>query len=409
LSPPSRAICTLLIVISGLCLIFAVQAGYQNLATGRHRLWKGMYRDVAAERDAISMELARTLVELRTEKENLRDMQVEMDGLKDYLSSLSAEKESLLARNSQLNQTLSELTYQYCNSSESLALLQRQADDLKILLEESAAQLAESRATCAVLEEMLAGAYADIEGLNRNISSIMQELESLTASNERLLGLYNDSSARLRQFEDAISLAGEIYRDYDWFYLGQRHWSKGASGLRGTGFNRSEYIALAVGPHYSDAEEESFIKVLQTPCNDVELLADYLYGQAATDLQRVNNILKFVQYLPYIYDAPDQGYVRHPLETLVEGGGDCEDTSVLAARLMRSAGSEGYPVVLLLVDTNGDGEEDHMMVGVSVAGASGDFYEVNGTKYYVCETTSTTYGVGFKPSNYRITRAISVN
>ena len=153
-------------------------------------------------------------------------------------------------------------------------------------------------------------------------------------------------------------------------------------------------------------DEDSFRHILETECQDVNDLSDHLYSQAATDLQRANNMLKFVQYLPYIHDASGDSYVRSPLETLVEGGGDCEDTSVLAAKIMRMA---GFPVVLLMVDTNSDDEIDHMMVGVSVQGATGKTFEVNGTEYYVCETTSSFYRVGQIHSGYEIHKAIEID
>jgi len=398
----------LIAAVSVLCVIFAVQAGYVSLVTGEHRLWKTMYEDAVDERNGLSGELAKTRLDLSSAQDNASDLRVQIDELTGSVRSLSTERDDLKTRNQGLEHALSELTAQYESSNQTCALVQQRASNLSLQLNESTAKLAESTARSAELEGLLATAQAELGDLRGNITSAMEKLENLTRDNERLLALYANSSEQMRMLEAGVSLRGEVYREYDWYYLGQKHWSKGTSAQRGTGFNRSEYLSLAVGPHHNDTDEDSFARVLEIPSEDVERLADYLAGQAATDLQRVNNILKFVQYLPYIYDAPDENYVRHPLETLVEGGGDCEDTSVLAARLLLSAGNEGYPVVLLTVDSNGDGEADHMMIGVSVPGASGDFHEVNGTRYYVCETTSTTYGVGFKPRNYSIMAAIPV-
>ena len=367
-----------------------------------------MYEEAVGERNGLSGELAKARLDLSSAQDNAMDLQLQIEQLNGSIGSLLVERDDLTTRNQGLQYTLSQLRDSYEDSNQSWALLQQRANDLSFRLNESTARLAESTARCATFEYLLAGAQAELGDLKQNITSTMEGLEDLTASNERLLALCTSSSEKVQAFQSAISLRGEIYRDYEWFHMGQRRWSKGTSGQRGTGFNRSEYLSLAVGPHYSDMEEDSFAEIVRIPCQDVDLLADHLYSQAASDLQRVSNILKFVQYLPYIYDAANDSYVRHPLETLVEGGGDCEDTSVLAARLLLSAGNEGYPVVLLTVDSNGDGEADHMMIGVSVAGASGDFHEVNGTRYYLCETTSTAYGVGFKPSNYSIMAVIPV-
>jgi len=394
--------------VAVLCVFFALQAGYVNLVIREHGLWKTMYRETLLERNGLSDQLANAQHDLSQAQDKAGDQQLEIDQLTGSVASLGTQRDLLRVQNGQLESALLQLTAEFQTSNQSFGLLKEQSRNLSLRLNESTERLAESTARSAELEGLLGTAEAELVDLRRNITAVKQELDNLAGSNERLLALLANASDEVRVFEAGVSLQGEIYREYDWYYLGQKHWSKGTSAQRGTGFNRSEYLSLAVGPHWNDTDEDSFAKVLNIPCQDVKRLADYLSGQAATDIQRVNNILKFVQYLPYIYDAPDDNYVRHPLETLVEGGGDCEDTSVLAAKLLLSAGNEGYPVVLLTVDSNADGEADHMMIGVSVAGASGDFYEVNGTRYYVCETTSTTYGVGFKPSNYSIMAAIPV-
>jgi hypothetical protein len=241
------------------------------------------------------------------------------------------------------------------------------------------------------------------------MTKVEAEWRSLNDSVAELLGLLDDAEGKLEVVEESISLKGEIHRKYEWFYLTERAWEKGRSGQAGSGFNRSEYLYFATGEHLPDTEDGFFQEVLSLQSGDVNELADDLYRMGATDLQRASNILKFVQYLPYIYDDDSDTYVRHPLETLIEGGGDCEDTSLLTAQLMRRAGPEGFPAVLLTVDTDGDAEVDHMMVGVSLEGATGTTYEFNGTSYYVCETTSRSYRVGVLPSGYEIKNAIGID
>ncbi|HUS79527.1 MAG TPA: hypothetical protein VM050_12805 [Patescibacteria group bacterium] len=82
------------------------------------------------------------------------------------------------------------------------------------------------------------------------------------------------------------------------------------------------------------------------------------------------------------------------METLADGGGDCEDTSILTAALLNSM---NHPVVLI-------GLPDHMAVGVDVP-ASGAYYPYNGSRYYYLETTGEGWELGGIPSEYEETSA----
>lgn len=263
-------------------------------------------------------------------------------------------------------------------------------------MESEASDLAEANRR---LEEEMNELKRDYESRNETCAGIEEQLEET----QSLLLL---SESRLGEVEAAVAMGGEIHRRYEWFYISERTWGKGSSGKKGSGFNRTEYLALATGPHVQDENTTGYDAIFNQSSPDVEELADDLYDMAFNDNQRVSNILKFVQSLPYIHDCGDDNYVRHPLETLIEGGGDCEDTSVLAAELMAKAGPDGFPVILLTVDTNADDEVDHMMIAVSVDGASGESYTLDGREYYVCETTSRYYRVGQLPSGYQIVDAI---
>ncbi|HHG85782.1 MAG TPA: hypothetical protein ENJ82_13625, partial [Bacteroidetes bacterium] len=72
----------------------------------------------------------------------------------------------------------------------------------------------------------------------------------------------------------------------------------------------------------------------------VGMVAHALEKKAKTlgfsDWQTVNFIISFVQYLDYKDEEGE--YPRYPAETLVEGAGDCEDTSILLSALLRELG-----------------------------------------------------------------------
>lgn len=120
-------------------------------------------------------------------------------------------------------------------------------------------------------------------------------------------------------------------------------------------------------------------------------------GYSASD--NVLNVIAFVQSLPYTSDTVTTGYdeyPRYPIETLVDCGGDCEDTALLTAGLLRAL---GYDVVLL-------GLPGHMAVGVK--GASnlpGTYYLYHDVRYYYLETTGNGWGIGQIPNEYHHVKA----
>ena len=104
---------------------------------------------------------------------------------------------------------------------------------------------------------------------------------------------------------------------------------------------------------------------------------------------RVDFVLSFVQSLPYTLDDVTTGYDefrRYAIETLIEGGGDCEDTTILVAAILRGLGEK-----TALIVTPG-----HIALGVS-GNFTGTSVTHDGTKYYYCETTGTGWTVGTLP------------
>ena len=105
----------------------------------------------------------------------------------------------------------------------------------------------------------------------------------------------------------------------------------------------------------------------------------------------VDFVLSFVQSLPYTLDDVTTGYDefrRYAIETLIEGGGDCEDTTILVAAILRGLGES-----TALIFTPG-----HIALGVS-GNFTGASLTYNGTKYYYCETTGTGWTVGTLPAS----------
>ena len=114
----------------------------------------------------------------------------------------------------------------------------------------------------------------------------------------------------------------------------------------------------------------------------------------ASHLERADFILDFVQQnIIYQYDSEitdRNDYWKYPVETFVEHRGDCEDSSILYAAIMNE-----LDCGCILVEL-GTGEYDitHITVAISDFRASGKYFECDGERYYVCETTSSTADVG---------------
>jgi hypothetical protein len=131
----------------------------------------------------------------------------------------------------------------------------------------------------------------------------------------------------------------------------------------------------------------------------LDSLVDKLRGAAErngfSEYESVMMVIAFVQSLPYTYDNVSTGYdeyPRYPIETLVDNGGDCEDTSILTAALLHEM---GYDVVLLH-------PPGHMAVGVKGGeGVYGTYFEYGGSKYYYLETTGRGWDIGELPPAYK--------
>ncbi len=123
-------------------------------------------------------------------------------------------------------------------------------------------------------------------------------------------------------------------------------------------------------------------------------LAQEFSRYALTEKDRIALALTFVQSLPYAYDADSKGkdeYVRYPVETLVDGCGDCEDKVALLVALLYEMDIDFVLLVL----------PEHMALGVHCDEVEADRYLLfQGKKYYYMETTMPNWEIGQIPPDY---------
>ena len=120
-------------------------------------------------------------------------------------------------------------------------------------------------------------------------------------------------------------------------------------------------------------------------------------GYSETD--HVYNVISFVQSLRYEYDLKskqEKDYVRYPLETLVDGEGDCEDMVILAASILYEM---GYGVLLVSLP-------EHLALAVQCSEFfPGTYYEYEGERYYYLEMTGEGWDLGQIPAQYKGVKA----
>lgn len=118
-----------------------------------------------------------------------------------------------------------------------------------------------------------------------------------------------------------------------------------------------------------------------------------------SDLDNVFNVISFVQSLQYVTDETSRGeddYVRYPLETLVDGVGDCEDVVILATTLLHEM---GYSVLIVEFP-------EHLAMAIRYDGDyRGTYYEYEGGRYYYLEMTNPGWKLGEVPQQYLTEKA----
>lgn len=181
---------------------------------------------------------------------------------------------------------------------------------------------------------------------------------------------------------------------YKWFYKTDWTWE--------TQIPRALYINYRQLPRLPTTNYSIYVT---HPSDDIylDLLVNEIKRAAQeagyTDDETVEFAATFVQSLPYTVDSvttPYDEYPRYPVETLVDNGGDCEDTSILLAAIVDRL---GYGVVLIMLP-------QHVAVGIAGEGrVDGTYYSYLGREYYYMETTGDGYKIGEIPEVYRSAKA----
>jgi hypothetical protein len=184
-----------------------------------------------------------------------------------------------------------------------------------------------------------------------------------------------------------------VVKTFEWNYDGQ-HWTWNLS-IPTSLYNYYKAVPILErvqaglkGYGFLTTTNDAYIKALALKLN-----------QTATELgydsyDTVSFVLAFVQSLPYTSDSVTSGfdeYPRFPVETLVDGGGDCEDTAILFATITLIL---NYGTVYL-------NPPNHCAVGVLGKDLYGYYLTYNNQTYYYCETTGDGFEIGEMPEEYQ--------
>ena len=236
---------------------------------------------------------------------------------------------------------------------------------------------------------------SQITTLQYKISERDGKIEGLIIDYEETSECYDQLLTDYETILGAVPLQPEppstevIKNEYTWLFEG-RTWTLSVNIPESI----YEYYAELERPPTEDYSiyvthpfDDEYLRILIEKINFIAISRDY------SESEKVNLVISFVQSLPYTSDSvttPYDEYPRYPLETLVDGGGDCEDSSILVASLLYGM---NYDVILL-------GLPGHMACGVYLQDGYGWHYTLNDREYYYLETTNEGWAIGDIPQDY---------
>jgi gas vesicle protein len=279
---------------------------------------------------------------------------------------------------------IDKLTSDFDATLSTLTSLNLSLQDAESSLDTLALTLSETQSTLTSINRSFQDAQATLAYINDEKATLASDLTQTQ-------NLITDLQTRI---DDILSIT--VTQHYAWPY-DQNDWLWDlpiSLDLYVTYWERprpTSWSAWADMAH--DTEDDAYLIEIAHMINDTA------HDVGFTERETVNYVIAFVQSLPYAADnvsTPRNDYPKYPIETLFERGGDCEDTSILAAALLDQM---GYDVALLILYN-----ANHCAVGIAIDD-SGSYYEYEGTKYYYIETTGEGWRIGEIPPELEDTRA----
>lgn len=266
-----------------------------------------------------------------------------------------------------------------------LASAQREFDDAKARLSSAQAEIDKLRTDAA---SQSAQAKSASDALQKKIAEVETKL---TESNANAASFQKKSAELEARFNSILDTKFTQYYRFN---------------HRSYNYDWNVTIPLRTYFYYKDLPRPAKIETMLTEPAADSILS--VFNRNLREASIINDLRKsdvislvaaLVRLLPRndrefttAYDA----YPRFPIETLLDQGGDSEDTAILAATLLLR---EGYDVVLLRFD-----QPKHVALGVSLPTAGGVSWEYQGRLYFYQETTVKGWELGEAPPPFRTAR-----
>lgn len=273
---------------------------------------------------------------------------------------------------------------------------QEDFDALQTQLDQAQKDYAATKSQLSTVQKDFDATKAQLSSAQQDYDTAKSQLDAAQSEIKKLQGTVSSQSDTLKQTQEEVSqlenhldaiLDAELTQYYEVTYAPYSYeWD--LTVTLGSYFNYKEKTRIS--------ELAAMVTVGDTT---VATLARKINDSALeNNLKKsdvVNLIARFIQSLPHTngdVKTPDDEYPRYPLETLVEQGGDSQDTSILAATLLSML---DYEVVFLSYET-----QKHVAIGVYMPGTGGYNWEYNGKRYHMLEVTGDYWKLGDCPPLY---------
>ena len=285
------------------------------------------------------------------------------------------------------------------------------------------------------LNQNITNLRKDLHYLNKDYDNLQSELTSLEKDYSDLSEKFNKLSANYNALNnDYLNLTEDynflvslfnrdkiIYRSYfvEYYWEYPENYSK--TGIVEFNETLSTYYEYSIKNHTTSRYAESFQKFITPEHPTISKIANDVDTSYSKDIDKANALLDIVSTLEYKYDVlhPDNEEdpnadedPKYPIETIIDGTGDCEDLSFLYASLCKVIGLD----VVLLEWVNIDSNSKHINVGINlpeIPPDSNDLKYIHAGQeiYYVCECTgdSVTWDVGSYFTGYNMVRDIEID
>lgn len=271
---------------------------------------------------------------------------------------------------------IDDLSTQVQTMTESLEQLQSDYETLTSENEETVDQL-------ETLQDIYATLESDKSTLDEEQAALIEQLELLSQQYESLLDEYETNLGGL-DFSSQTIPAYE--RSYTWEYKGEEYSMDIAipEALYEYYSTKERYHTQDYRGYILHPYDDAYVKVLVSEFDRIIALTDL------TEEDKIGLICSFVQSRDYTQDSTTLEYPKYPVETLMDNGGDCEDTTILMGHLLHEMGVGVAEVYM----------PNHMALAIE-GNSSGLTWTLDNKTYSYMETTAKGWELGDVPTEYK--------